>query len=65
MPLFCNPNFHTIVDPRQLGVAEEEAKYEPVESGKFLISRFQATRKLWGATQKERADDAAIEMAAE
>jgi isopenicillin N synthase-like dioxygenase len=64
MPLFCNPNFRTVVDPRQLGVAEEDAKYEPVESGKFLISRFQATRKLWGATQKERADDAAIEMAA-
>lgn len=52
MPLFCNPNFHTVVDPRQLGVAEEEALFPPVLSGEFLISRFQKTRKLWGAANK-------------
>ncbi len=64
MPLFCNPNFHTVVDPRQLGVTEEAALYPPIESGEFLISRFQATRKLWGADSKERpAEPTAIEMA--
>lgn len=64
MPLFCNPDFRTLVDPRQLGVAEEEAKYPPILSGDFLVSRFQATRKLWGAENKG-ADAKAIEMAAE
>lgn len=51
MPLFCNPDFNTTVDPAQLGV--EEAKYTPVTSGEFLISRFQKTRKLWGAANKD------------
>ena len=49
MPLFCNPNFRTTVDPRDLGVSDAEAKYEAVQSGQFLIDRFKATRKLWGA----------------
>jgi hypothetical protein len=52
MPLFCNPNFHTRVDPRDLGVPEAEAAFPPVLSGEFLVSRFQATRKLWGAANK-------------
>lgn len=65
MPLFCNPNFHTTVDPRQLGVSDEEAKFPPVQSGDFLVSRFQSTRKLWGAQKKAEGDIAAIEMAAE
>ena len=64
MPLFCNPDFRTVVDPRQLGVADEAAEYAPVLSGEFLVSRFQATRKRWGAERKEGADEA-IEMAAE
>ncbi len=63
MPLFCNPNFRTDVDPRQLGIAEEEARYAPVRSGDFLVSRFQATRKLWGAAPKQGADPSEIEMA--
>jgi isopenicillin N synthase-like dioxygenase len=65
MPLFCNPNFRTVVDPRQLGVADGDAAYDPVLSGEFLISRFQSTRKLWGAEKKEGADADAIEMAAD
>jgi hypothetical protein len=32
-----------------LGVSDAEAKYPPVMSGDFLLSRFKATRKLWGA----------------
>jgi hypothetical protein len=65
MPLFCNPNHDTVVDPRQLGVAEADALYPPIKSGDFLISRFQSTRKLWGAENKPNAEPAAIEMAAE
>ncbi|UFN47532.1 isopenicillin N synthase family oxygenase [Roseomonas sp. OT10] len=65
MPLFCNPDFRTVVDPRQLGMSEAEAKYEPVMSGDFLLSRFKATRKLWGAEQKKTQAADAIEMAAE
>ena len=49
MPLFCNPNFRTTVDPRDLDVSDAEAKYPPVMSGDFLLGRFKATRKLWGA----------------
>ena len=66
MPLFCNPNFRTVVDPRQLGVSEDEANYAPVLSGDYLVSRFQATRKLWGAAQQETAALAdSIEMPAD
>jgi isopenicillin N synthase-like dioxygenase len=67
MPLFCNPNFRTIVDPRDLGVADADAKYPPIQSGQFLIERFKATRKLWGAeTKKNVSGDAnVIEAAAE
>ncbi len=65
MPLFCNPNHDTVVDPRQLGVADDDALYPPVKSGDFLISRFQSTRKLWGAENKPKASADAIEMAAE
>jgi len=65
MPLFCNPDFRTVVDPRQLGVADADAAYDPVLSGEFLISRFQSTRKLWGANQKEKQEADAIEMASD
>lgn len=65
MPLFCNPDFRTIVDPRQLGVADDEARFPPVLSGDYLVSRFQATRKSWGAEKPQQLDPAAIEMALE
>jgi isopenicillin N synthase-like dioxygenase len=67
MPLFCNPNFRTIVDPRDLGVSDADAQYPPVMSGDFLLSRFKATRKLWGAENKENAaaHDTLVEQAAE
>jgi len=67
MPLFCNPNFRTTVDPRDLGVSEADAKYAPVMSGDFLLGRFKATRKLWGAENAENAaaDDKLVEQAAE
>jgi isopenicillin N synthase-like dioxygenase len=67
MPLFCNPNFRTTVDPRDLGISDAEAKYEPVMSGEFLMSRFKATRKLWGAEDKQTIsnDDKLVEQAAQ
>jgi isopenicillin N synthase-like dioxygenase len=67
MPLFCNPNFRTTVDPRDLGIGDAEAKYEPVMSGDFLLSRFKATRKLWGAEDKPviSNDDKLIERPVE
>ena len=65
MPLFCNPNFTTVVDPRQLGVAENAALYPPVMSGDFLVSRFQSTRKLWGAESKATGNVDTVEMAAD
>ena len=40
------------VDPRDLGVSDAEAKFQPVMSGDFLLGRFKATRKLWGAEDK-------------
>jgi isopenicillin N synthase-like dioxygenase len=67
MPLFCNPNFRTVVDPRELGIADEAAKYPPVLSGEFLIARFKATRRLWGAESKAPTAEHAglVEMAEE
>ncbi len=67
MPLFCNPNFRTVVDPRDLGVSDAEAQYPPIQSGEFLLSRFKATRKLWGAEDKAAVSNDAnlIEAAAE
>jgi len=67
MPLFCNPNFRTTVDPRDLGVSDAEAKYPPVMSGDFLLGRFKATRKLWGAEDKAVVsnDDKLIERPVE
>ena len=35
-----------------LGVSDADAKYPPVMSGDFLLGRFKATRKLWGAEDK-------------
>ena len=65
MPLFCNPNFRTIVDPRDLGVSDEEALYPPIESGEFLLQRFRATRVLWGAERSATITEGVIEAAAQ
>ncbi len=65
MPLFCNPNFRTTVDPRDLGISDADAKFEPVQSGQFLIDRFKATRKLWGADLDKITNGELVEAAAE
>jgi Isopenicillin N synthase and related dioxygenases len=66
MPLFCNPNFRTIVDPRDLGVSDADAQYPPVMSGDFLLSRFKA-RASCGVprTRRPRPDGNIVEQAAE
>jgi isopenicillin N synthase-like dioxygenase len=63
MPLFCNPDFRTIVDPRDLGIAAGDALYPPIQSGEFLLQRFKATRKLWGAERSKIVMEDAIEAA--
>ena len=65
MPLFCNPNFRTIVDPRDLGIGDAEAQYPPIQSGEFLMSRFKATRELWGADLNKITTGEVVEAAAE
>ena len=62
-----SPDSAAALDPRDLGVGDGEAKYEPVMSGEFLMSRFKATRKLWGAEGKATVSDDAnlVEAAAE
>ena len=65
MPLFCNPDFRTMVDPRDLGVSDAEAQYPPVMSGDFLLSRFKATRTSHGADLKKITTGEVIEQAAE
>lgn len=65
MPLFCNPNFRTKIDPRDLGVSDAEANYEAVQSGQFLIDRFKATRKLWGADLDKITTGELVEAGAE
>ena len=65
MPLFCNPNFRTMVDPRDLGVSDAEAQYPPVMSGDFLLSRFKATRTSHGADLNAITTGEVIEQAAE
>jgi isopenicillin N synthase-like dioxygenase len=65
MPLFCNPNFRTIVDPRDLGATDADALYPPIQSGEFLLQRFKATRKLWGAERNREITEGVIEAAAD
>jgi isopenicillin N synthase-like dioxygenase len=65
MPLFCNPNFRTMVDPRDLGISDADAQYPPVMSGDFLLSRFKATRTSHGADLKNITTGEVIEQAAE
>lgn len=64
MPLFCNPNFRNIVDPRDLGVADKDRPYPPIQSSEFLLLRFKSTRKLWGAERKSIVNEGVIEAAA-
>jgi isopenicillin N synthase-like dioxygenase len=65
MPLFCNPNFRTMVDPRDLGISDADALYPPIQSGEFLMSRFAATRTSHGADLKNITTGQVIEQAAE
>ena len=46
---------------------DADARFEPVMSGDFLMGRFKATRKLWGAEEKGvvSQDDKLVEQAAQ
>jgi hypothetical protein len=48
-------------------VPDAEVQYPPIQSGEFLLSRFKATRKLWGAEKNGTVsnDDKLIEAAAQ
>ncbi|HXP74825.1 MAG TPA: 2OG-Fe(II) oxygenase family protein [Stellaceae bacterium] len=37
---FFDPNFATVVDPRELGTAEADCRYEPVRAGDYILGRF-------------------------
>ena len=37
---FYDPDFGAMVDPRALGAAEGEARYEPVTAGQHILNRF-------------------------
>jgi isopenicillin N synthase-like dioxygenase len=37
---FYDPNFATVVDPRDLGGGEPDRRYEPVRAGDYILARF-------------------------
>jgi len=37
---FFDPNFSTVVDPRELGTAQADCRYEPVRAGDYILGRF-------------------------
>jgi isopenicillin N synthase-like dioxygenase len=37
---FVDPNFATVIDPRDLGTAAVECRYEPVRTGDYILGRF-------------------------
>jgi isopenicillin N synthase-like dioxygenase len=37
---FFDPNFATVIDPRELGTAGAECRYEPVRAGDYILGRF-------------------------
>jgi isopenicillin N synthase-like dioxygenase len=37
---FFDPNFATLVDPREIGTDREDCRYEPVRAGDYILRRF-------------------------
>jgi len=37
---FFDPDFATVVDPRDLGASEPDPRYEPVRAGDYILARF-------------------------
>jgi isopenicillin N synthase-like dioxygenase len=46
IPQFHHPNYHTVVDPRELPDGGE-ARFEPVVAGDFVANGFRRDRKSW------------------
>lgn len=40
---FYDPDFSAMIDPRELGVSEAEAHYEPITAGRHILNRFDAS----------------------
>ena len=57
MAVFYDPAYHTVVDPRDLGLADHEtAHYEPIEAGAYQLGRFNQVfaHKLKGIEKGEQ-----------
>ncbi|MBP0491927.1 isopenicillin N synthase family oxygenase [Roseomonas sp. SG15] len=37
---FHDPDFGAVIDPRELGTPEDEARYEPITAGRHILNRF-------------------------
>jgi len=37
---FFDPNFSAVIDPRDLGAAAADCRYEPVRAGEYILGRF-------------------------
>jgi isopenicillin N synthase-like dioxygenase len=37
---FYDPDFNALIDPRELGTLDAEAKYEPITAGQHILNRF-------------------------
>jgi isopenicillin N synthase-like dioxygenase len=37
---FFDPDFSSVVDPRELGTPDTECRYEPVRAGDYILGRF-------------------------
>lgn len=39
IPIFFDPNTDTIIDPCDLGISEQDRKYEPIKAGDYIVGR--------------------------
>lgn len=56
---FFDPNFSTVIDPRELGTVAADCRYKPVRAGDYILSRFDQSfgyRKKLATTAKETTD---------
>ena len=52
---FFDPNFSTVIDPRELGTVAADCRYEPVRAGEYILGRFDQS---FGYRKKLAADAA-------
>ena len=39
IPIFCDPASDTVIDPRDLGVSDKEALFDPITAGDYIMSK--------------------------